>query len=481
MCYASHSNVPTTETSNKNGFKKQENEKNYGELQVVHSGNLSSFLNDYRDVFLLKTSCVVSKAHDYLQGLFQSERNKRNVERMAEQTQAVYQNQQHFLSDSPWSATALMNKVALDINELLGDKASQALSIDESSHGKSGKHSVGASHQYNGNKGKLDNCQTGVYASLSRNNRVGLISGKLFLPDEWVNDIGRCIQAGIPKQAIIKKTKIELALEIVHQAKAIGVEFGYINADGLYGSSYEFGRAIDSIGEKFVVDVHKDQMVYVDKPVFEVPVKKKSCGRKPTRLVATPKPVEVQAYIKTLRNPDFQEVNIRKGTKGWLKSKVHTVTVWVWDNQEDQPRERTLIIRKSMTSKDEVKYALSNFTKDSKTTQQFAFMQAQRFWIERAFEDIKGELGMSDYQVRKYNAWYHHQALTMLAMLFVNKQKTIHQDNIPLLSVRDIRLQIMALLKNQNLYLENEIDQMLTRHEKRRNDILRYYPDNDYF
>ena len=108
-------------------------------------------------------------------------------------------------------------------------------------------------------------------------------------------------------------------------------------------------------------------------------------------------------------------------------------------------------------------------------------MQAQRFWIERAFEDQKGELGMSDYQIRKYIAWYHHQALVMLALLFVNKQKILHQENIPLLSVRDVRLQLIASLKEGGAHIEKEIDQMLVRHHHRINDILRYYPDNDYF
>jgi SRSO17 transposase len=91
---------------------------------------------------------------------------------------------------------------------------------------------------------------------------------------------------------------------------------------------------------------------------------------------------------------------------------------------------------------------LTKLTTKDKTTQEFAFMQALRFWIERAFEDQKGELGMNDYQVRKSIAWYHHQAFVMLAMLFINKQKIIHLLNIPLLSVRDIRLQLITLLKD---------------------------------
>jgi hypothetical protein len=175
------------------------------------------------------------------------------------------------------------------------------------------------------------------------------------------------------------------------------------------------------MGENFVVDVDKDQMVYLTKPEIYIPADENKRGRKQIRPVTDTVPVQVQDYIKTLRNPDFQKVNIRKGTKGWLKANVHIVQVWVRGQEEKQARERTLMIRKSTERKDEIKYSLSNFTVKSKTAQEFAYMQAQRFWIERAFEDQKGELGMSDYQIRKYIAWYHHQALVMLALLFVNK------------------------------------------------------------
>lgn len=400
---------------------------------------------------------------------------------MAEETQSNYQSQQQFISDSPWSAQGLMGKLGVDTNNALGDKAHQALSLDESSNGKAGKHSVGVSHQYNGNKGKTDNCQTGVYASLSRGNKVVIIGTKLFLPEEWVNDPERCAKAGIPKEAIVHKTKIELALELIRETVSNGIEFGWINADGLYGSSHAFGRAIEEMGKKFVVDVHKDQRVYLAKPEIYIPPKEGNRGRKPTRPVTDMKPIEVQDYIKTLRSTDFREVNIRKGTKGWLRAKVHTASVWVWDNEESQARERTLFIRKAINKKDETKYCLSNFTTKEKTDQEFAFMQAQRFWIERAFEDQKGELGMSDYQVRKYIAWYHHQALVMLAMLYVVKQRIAHQENIPLLSVRDVRLQLIALLKEGGAHMEKEIDKMMVRHDQRAYDINRNYPDNDYF
>jgi SRSO17 transposase len=46
-------------------------------------------------------------------------------------------------------------------------------------------------------------------------------------------------------------------------------------------------------------------------------------------------------------------------------------------------------------------------------------MSASRYWIERALEDAKGELGMADYQVRGWWGWHHHMTVTMLAMLLL--------------------------------------------------------------
>jgi SRSO17 transposase len=57
---------------------------------------------------------------------------------MSEQNNQHYQSQHHFLSDSPWSAQALMQKISLDTNALLGDYSLQCLSIDESSNAKAG-------------------------------------------------------------------------------------------------------------------------------------------------------------------------------------------------------------------------------------------------------------------------------------------------------------------------------------------------------
>ena len=416
-----------------------------------------------------------------MKGLFLTERNKRNIERMNETTSSGYERQQHFITDSGWSAFDAMEVTAKKCNARLGPTQQQAYSIDESSVGKSGKSSVGVSSQYNGNLGKVENSQTGVYASLSNRDKVGLINVRLFLPDIWVDDSKRCLKAGVPKEEIVKKSKITLALEMIEQDIARGIEFGWVNADGLYGNSTEFCNGIDDLDKAFVADIHKDKLVYLEDPKPSLPTfEHKKRGHKPKKVTTSKKPLQVCQYMKSLNDSDFKKVKIRKGTKGWIESFLYTKQVWVWDKKEEHGRKRTLIIRRSLNRK-ETKFALSNLSVEQKTEQEFAFMQSQRYWIERAFQTCKSELGMADYQIRKYRAWYHHQALFFIAMDFANQIKESKKHTIPLLSTTDIRLLLIAYLINDGVKMEKEVEQMIIRHKQRIKDIKRYYPENDFF
>ena len=71
--------------------------------------------------------------------------------------------------------------------------------------------------------------------------------------------------------------------------------------------------------------------------------------------------------------------------------------VWVWDGDEDAPRCWHLIVRREVKSEKTIKYTLSNAAVDTPVLR-LAQMQGQRYWVERAFEDAKGECGLADYQ-----------------------------------------------------------------------------------
>ena len=42
-----------------------------------------------------------------------------------------------------------------------------------------------------------------------------------------------------------------------------------------------------------------------------------------------------------------------------------------------------------------------------------------RWAIEECFQTAKGEVGLDQYQVRRYDAWYRHITLAMLAHAFL--------------------------------------------------------------
>jgi hypothetical protein len=77
-------------------------------------------------------------------------------------------------------------------------------------------------------------------------------------------------------------------------------------------------------------------------------------------------------------------------------------------------------------------------------------MQRQRYWVERCFEDGKSQCGMADYQLRLWNAWHHHMALVMMAMLFMLTERLRMKDQCPLLSCADIERLLAAFLPRRD-------------------------------
>ena len=99
--------------------------------------------------------------------------------------------------------------------------------------------------------------------------------------------------------------------------------------------------------------------------------------------------------------------------------------------------------------------------------QRLVQMDRQRYWIERSFQDVKNEVGMDEYQVRKYDAFYHHMSLSMLAYLFLTEERMRFNTNIELLSCADIKKFLEFLIPNKAKTLEELYIQMKIRHKKR--------------
>jgi len=408
-------------------------------------------------------------ARHYLNGLIQAD--KRNMERMEERIPgASEQGLQYFISDSSWDEEPILQKIAAETDDLLGGKDDSALYLDETGFPKKGKKSVGVARQWCGQLGKVDNCQVGVFSSLGCGKFASPIGYKLYLPKEWIQNKKRCQEAKIPTEHCVYKSKHDLALELITVARQNGIRFNWIGADGFYGKNPALLREIDRLGETFVIDVHKDQHIYLSDPKPSVIKAKSNRGRKPSRLKTQTESIRVDKWVAACPEDKWQRVQLRKTTKGYLIVDVLHTHIWVWDGKEKSAQKWRLVVRREVGSPQKNKYSLSNASEEISVVR-LAYMQAQRYWIERTFQDSKTYCGMGDYQMRGWHGWHHHMAMVLMAMLFLLKERLLHKETVDLLSCTDVVELLRLFLPRRDVTEEEVLRQLQVRHEKRRASI----------
>jgi len=443
--------------------------------------SLCSFLKKYSNLFVVHRRNNIEKAYSYLLGLMKCEKNHTNMERMVEQVpeQAYYQ-YYNFLSESKWDYKEVNKQTALEASALMEYSKVKSgkptgFIIDESSHLKKGDESVGVARQYAGVSGKVDNCQVSVYCSLCNEENATLIDTSLFIPQKWIDDKGRCDKAHIPESERIFETKPEKALSMIKSNLKLGVKFDWIGGDGLYGHNTELTRGLDKENLFYVLDVHKDELIYLEEPSFSLPPKQGKRGVSPTKIKADKPSIRIDLYCNSLVENQWDKVEVRKTAKGLKFVFVHTAAVWHWDGQEEKAYARTLVITRTQEKHPKVKYSFSNGTITDYTAKEYAYFQCNRYWVERCFDDAKNELWLSGYQVRKWLAWQHHQSLVMMACLYLLNVRIAQKPEYELMSVRDARIMIIAHLFSDQDTIVKLHDQMLIRHKNRKRDIDRFY------
>ena len=362
-----------------------------------------SFVKSYSHHFQSYRHNVTDKARQYASGLMQAG-SRKNMDRMAEVVpESKSRNLQQFLTHSKWSAHDVINQVSCDVNELLGDEQQTGLFIDESGFAKQGPMSVGVSRQWLGRLGKVDNGQVAVFGVLGKDRFAVPVDGRLYLPKTWTEDPQRCDKAAIPESQRVFRTKDQLGLEIVRHARENGLRFGWVGADGGYGKGPGFCMALDQMGEQFVVDVHSDFRVYLDDPAPYIPEKINKRGRHFTRYRTDAKSYKVKEIVELMQLSDQPVLKLRKTSRGPLRVRAVRVPVYVWDGVSCDVKRYFVVATRPLGKNPETKISLSNVAETTEL-KKLAWMQLQRYWIERAFEDGKGECGMADYQVRKWSA-----------------------------------------------------------------------------
>jgi len=170
----------------------------------------------------------------YMTGLLTDHPNK-NCETMAEVVPGTNEQRlQALLTSMEWDEWEL-NRRRVEVMKGMDSEGDGVLLLDPTDFPKQGKHSVGVARQYSGSLGKIANCQVTVNSYYAERNVAWPLSTKLYLPMSWAEDPERCQKAGIPKEEVEYKKRTAIALELLNEAKVMGIRHTAVVGDAELG------------------------------------------------------------------------------------------------------------------------------------------------------------------------------------------------------------------------------------------------------
>ena len=432
----------------------------------------------FRDCFRTKTRDTSTYALVYLRGLLTMERKRNfaNIARRVIDPEDDGQNLQHFMSDSPWSAQAVFDRIQVEIRERT-ELQGGMLTLDESGTKCSGPQKAGAARQYIGRLGKVDLGQVGVALGYYKEGIWTLVDAELYLPEVWFSERYASLRQRwhIPAEREFM-TKPEIGLALIRRAKANGLPFAVVGCDSVYGRDSGFRAALQDEGLIYMADVPGDMQVYLEKPVVgipETPPSKKGRPFSRPRVLNEVEPVAVQELVSR-EDLSWQEVRVRPTERGWLTYYCTARRVWTLTD-DGRVLEEWLFIRREEDGT--YSFSLCNASEETPLAQ-LALWRAQRYFAERIFQDAKSEGGWDELIARKYRAWMHHTALDALVLWFVAEtkldwaqayprdpalQKQLQLEVLPALSMANVRELLKAVLPLRQLSPE-EATRLVIKH-----------------
>lgn len=273
--------------------------------------------------------------------------------------------------------------------------------IDDTGFLKQGKCSVGVQRQYTGSAGKTANCQVAVSLTVATARHHVPIDFELFLPDSWTGDPVKRRKARIPDE-IPFRTKHDIALGMMERAVRDGIPGRVVLADTFYGHSRAFRDAVDLLGFEYGMGVYAtDRMWTVDKD-----------GRLdgPARCA---KEIALGFGEKAFRSCTWRE-----GTNRKLTSRFALRPVAVPCEKGIEPRLEWLLMEGPQGEKEPTKFTLTTLPRRM-SMKEIVRLVKERCRTEKAYEELKGELGLDPFEGRSCPGWHHHVSVVLCCYAFL--------------------------------------------------------------
>ena len=344
------------------------------------------------------------RALDYLRGLL-SPVERKNGWQLAEQVgDATPYGVQRLLSTYVWDAGLVRDDLKDYVVEHLGE-ADGVLVVDETGFLKKGDKSVGVQRQYSGTAGRIENCQVGVFLAYAGAKGKALLDRELYLPQVWVEDRQRRREAGVPEDTAFR-TKGQLAQLMLERAVDSGVPFGWFTGDEVYGSDRKLRLMLErkEIPHVLAVKTNERLWAWTEKGPLQV------------RADLLASQVEESAWVRC---------SAGNGAKG---PRVYDWAVVDIRPLREPGKGHWLLARRGIANPRELAYYVC-FGPAETALEELARVAGTRWAIEECFEEAKGQVGLDQYEVRRWDGWYRHITLAMLvhAYLAVIRHQAMNQ------------------------------------------------------
>jgi SRSO17 transposase len=299
--------------------------------------------------------------------------------------------------------------------------------IDDTGFEKKGNKSPGVGRQYSGAVGKVSNCQTVVSTHLAGWTGSLPLEMDLFVPRKWIDDPERCREAGMPSDLVFR-SKMEIALSQLDRMLDGELSRGIVLADLGYGKSGPFRQGLRDRGLEYVVGIPENTTVWRPNEGPLPPAPYTGTGRPQTGYqVSEQKPVSVYDLAFELSDEAWHHIELERGRHSPTSTRFACIRVRTSHNAYKGARpgdEEWLVIEWSDVDESPSHYYLSNL--GSSTEQQVLAEVAKLRWrVERDYQDLKQEAGLTHYEGRRWHGFHHHLTICMAAMAFLASQREL--------------------------------------------------------
>jgi len=364
------------------------------------------------------------------------------VEAIADEAGVPPRTLQDFLATHTWDHQRAVDRLQQTVAEHHHDEQAIGL-IDETSFAKRGDKTAGVQRQYCGSRGKVDNCVVSValgYARLRGEFRCTL-DHRLFFPQSWDRDRDRRREAGVPAD-LRHKPKWKIALRMLEHALSNGVRFAWLTFDEGYGNNVQFLETLDRMGQAYVAEVSPSLHGWLIEPTVlqkgHHAAQRSRMGRprRTPRLAAQSAKANridrLCTYSYVMRDRPWTDYHVKDGHKGPIvwRAKATRLRLNVAHEPDGRRRDprfalpsapRWLIVaRNPLTG--ETKYFVSNAPAGT-PIERLLHVALGRWHIERGFQDEKSQLGLDQFECRRYVAVQRHLILTAISHLFLARTR----------------------------------------------------------